>query len=358
MCDGRTLPHADPTKVYLLRDFGQLAHEVWDVTNPANPKIVSRLAGFRDTHKNWWECDTGVAYLVSGVPGWRAKRITRVVDLSDPARPRLIRDFGLVGQEPGSSGSVPPDLHGPISLGPTGNRIYFAYGPGDHGVLQIVDRQRLLTGPAAPTPQNLNFPEVGRLELSSLYGAHTSFPMPAMPIPGFGNSEAARVRDIVMVVGEATKPDCASPRQMVLFADVTDERRPMIISSWTLPETSGGFCVRGGRFGSHASSESMAPVFYKKLAFISHFNAGVRVLDVRDPYRPREVAFFIPPVRAETCAREKPDDPCRKVVQTNNVETDERGFVYIVDRASGGLDILRLTGQAAAIAAQPAVPGS
>ena len=129
VCDGSVLPHADRTKVYLLRDFGQVAHEVWDVTDPAHPARVARMDGFRDTHKSWWECDTGIAYLVAGVPGWRAKRMTDIMDLSDPAHPVFIRDFGLAGQEPGSTGPVPPDLHGPISLGPAGNRIYFAYGP-------------------------------------------------------------------------------------------------------------------------------------------------------------------------------------------------------------------------------------
>ena len=35
----------------------------------------------------------------TGVPGWRAERMTQVFDLSDPANPVHIRDFGLVGQE-------------------------------------------------------------------------------------------------------------------------------------------------------------------------------------------------------------------------------------------------------------------
>ena len=62
----------DPSKFYLLRVFGGLGHEIWDVTDPANPSFLTRIVmGLRDTHKSWWECDTGIAYLVSGVPGWR-----------------------------------------------------------------------------------------------------------------------------------------------------------------------------------------------------------------------------------------------------------------------------------------------
>ena len=104
VCDGRTLPKGDPAKTYMLRVFGGKAHEIWDVTDPANPALLARLESGRDTHKNWWECDTGIAYLVSGIPGWRVRRMTQVYDLSDPAKPVHIRDFGLPGQEPGSTG--------------------------------------------------------------------------------------------------------------------------------------------------------------------------------------------------------------------------------------------------------------
>ena len=97
-----------------------------------------------------------------------------------------------------------------------------------------------------------------------------------------------------MIVDEAILNECAEPRQMVWFADVTVENRPMMISSYTVPEASGNFCERGGRFGSHSSNESMAPVYYKKMAFIAFFNAGVRALDIRDPYHPEGGRLFHP----------------------------------------------------------------
>jgi hypothetical protein len=117
---------------------------------------------------------------------------------------------------------------------------------------------------------------------------------------------------------------------MVWFADVTVENRPMMISSYTVPEASGSFCERGGRFGAHSSNESMAQVFYKKMAFISFFNAGVRALDIRDPYHPTEVGYFIPAITAATdkrCVKIDDKDRCKVAIQTNNVETDERGYI-------------------------------
>ena len=139
ICDGKTLPKGDPAKRYLLRTFGNKGHEIWDVTVPERPALLTTIVkGLKGTHKNWWECDTGIAYVISGDPEWRTRRMTKIYDLSDPAHPVFIRDFGLVGQQPGSTGDVPTELHGPISLGPGANRVYFGYGTATAGVVQIV----------------------------------------------------------------------------------------------------------------------------------------------------------------------------------------------------------------------------
>jgi hypothetical protein len=359
VCDGKSLPKGDPNAVYLLRAVGTLAHEIYNVADPANPRLVARITGgYRDTHKNWWECDTGIAYLVSGLPGWRVPRMTEVYDLSDPAQPAKIRDFGLPGQEPGATGPVPTELHGMISLGRAANRIYFGYGTNKAGIVQIVDRDKLLTGPKEPTPDNLRYAEVGRLEMSPFAGAHSAFPMMKMPMPEFAKEKQGNTRDIVMIVGEMLTNACQGLRQMVYFADVTVEAHPMVVSNWTAREDSGNFCARGGgaRFGSHAVSESMAPVYYRKLAFVSFFSGGVRAVDVRDPYQPKEVGYFVPAVTEATdkrCTKIDGEDRCSTGILTNNVETDDRGYVYITDRANTGLHILEVTGEARAIAGLP-----
>jgi hypothetical protein len=353
VCDGASLPKGDRSAVYLLRTFGSEAHEIWNVADPAHPQLVTRIGGLKDTHKSWWECDTGIAFLVSGAADWRTRRMTQVYDLSDPAHPKKIRDFGLPNQQPGATGQVPTELHGPISTGPQGNRVFFGYGTNKGGILQIVDRKKLIEGPAEPTNDNLRYPEIAQLPMSSLNGAHTTFPMLGMPIAEFAKDKDGSKRDIVMIVDEGLVNECGEARQMVWFADISVENRPMMISSYTVAENSGHFCDRGGRFGSHSSNESMDPIFYKKMAFISFFNAGVRALDVRDPYHPREVGYFIPAITRDTdprCVKIDGKDRCKTAIQTNNVETDDRGYIYIVDRANTGLHILKLTGAARTIA--------
>jgi hypothetical protein len=356
VCDGKTLPKGDRDRVYLLRTFGNSAHEVWDVTEPARPRPVSRLSGLKGTHKNWWECDTGIAYLVSGVDGWRTRRMTQIYDLSDPTKPVFIRNFGLPGQEPTATGSVPTELHGAISTGPAGNRVYFGYGTNKAGVLQIVDRRKLLTGPPEPTPANLLFPQVGRLDLPPWIGAHTVFPVLGMELAEFAGDKAGRRRDFVVISNESLVNECAEARQMVWIVDVTNEATPFGVSNYTVREAEGNFCARGGRFGNHSSNESFTAVYHRRLVFFAWFNAGVRALDIRDPLNPREVASYIPattPTTEPRCVKVDGVDRCKVAIQTNNLEVDDRGLIYAVDRANTGLSILELTGPARAIANIP-----
>jgi hypothetical protein len=352
-------------KTYLLRTFGNNApnsgHEVWDVSDPTKPrKARTVVSGLTSTHKNFWECDTGIAYLVSGdlakadpqvgPSGWRTSRMTKIYDLSDPAKPVFVRDFGLAGQEPGSSASpVPPGAHGPIVLN---NRVYFAYGTSTDGILQIVDRQKLLAGAKEPTAANLNAPEISRLYMSPNWGGHTAFPMLGITIGDWAPNTKGNVRDFVVLVSEAIANECREFRQAAFMVDITTETRPFSVATFQVPESPGGFCRRGGRFGPHSSSESFAPIFYKKLVFLAYFNAGVRAVDIRNPYAPREAAFYIPATTertAERCVTE-PTRSCKVAIQTNNVEADERGYIYLADRANTGLHIVRLTGDAAKIA--------
>ena len=356
VCSGAELPHGERGKFYLLRTFGNSAHEVWDVTDPAKPSRLSTIGPLKGTHKNWWECDTGIALLVSGVEGWRTRRMTQVYDLSDPAHPRFIRNFGLDGQQPGASGTAPVELHGPISAGRARNRIYFGYGTNKDGIVQIVDREKLLSGPPEPTSANLRYPEVGRLVLPPNAGAHTGFPLLDVDVAEFATDKEGAKRDFVAIVDESLVNECQEARQMLWIADITAETRPIGIATWTVPESSGHFCERGGRFGTHSSNENFTPIYYKRILFLAHFNAGVRAVDIRDPYHPREIAFFIPAVSANTeprCIKVDGADRCKTAIQTNNVEVDDRGYIYAVDRANTGVHILALTGDARAVANFP-----
>jgi len=65
------------------------------------------------------------------------------------------------------------------------------------------------------------------------------------------------------------------------------------------------------------------------------------------------VAFYVPAVTSKTdkrCVGTGADEKCKVAIQTNNVEVDDRGYIYIVDRANTGMHILELTGAARSLA--------
>jgi hypothetical protein len=351
VCDGSELPRADKKKVFLLRTRGTASHEMWDVTDPAKPTRLNVIeSGLRDTHKSWWECDSGMAYLVSGAPGWRTKRMAQVYDLGDPSEPQFIRNFGLPGQQPGSTGPVPTDMHGVMSTGPKGNRVYAGYGTTKDGIIEILDRDKLIHGAKDPTDANLESPLIARLDLPPDVGAHTTFPMLGMEVPDLDKyAPSVRKRDFLVTVGETTDNECQSLEQMMHIFDITNENKIFGVSTWYVPESSGNFCSRGGRFGTHSTNENMTSVFYKRIIFVAFFNAGLRAVDVRDPYHPKEIAYYIPAITDKTdkrCVGAGAAEKCKIAIQTNNVEVDARGYIYIVDRANTGMHILQLTGDA------------
>jgi hypothetical protein len=355
VCSGSELPKGDPAKTYLLRTFGESRDEIWDVTTPEKPALVSQFGKFTSTHKNEWECRSGIAYLPGSHDAYRASRVTHVYDLSDPAKPAFIRSFGLIEQLKDANGYHPGQIHGPLSAWPARERVYFGYGTNARGVAQIVDRQKLLKGAAEPTPGNLLDPQVARINLPEFMGAHTAFPLLDVEVPDFKAGEKKK-RDFLVIVNENNVTVCNEPRQMAYFVDISDEKHPLGVASYDVLEAGGNFCARGGRFGAHASNENMTPVYYRRLMFFSWFNAGVRVVDVRDPYRPKEVGYYVPARTAKTdlrCADEAKKTGCVPVIQINNVEVDDRGYVYAVDRANSGMFVLELTGEARDIASLP-----
>ena len=71
---------------------------------------------------------------------------------------------------------------------------------------------------------------------------------------------------------------------------------------------------------------------------------------------PKEIGYYIPAITDKTdkrCVGNGADEQCKVAIQTNNVEVDDRGYIYIVDRANTGMHILELTGEARKIADLP-----
>ena len=75
----------------------------------------------------------------------------------------------------------------------------------------------------------------------------------------------------------------------------------------------------------------------------------------RDPYQPTQIGYCIPSITEATdtrCIKVDGEDRCKTAIQSNNLETGDRGYIYVVDRANTGMHVLELTGEARKIAGQ------
>jgi hypothetical protein len=87
----------------------------------------------------------------------------------------------------------------------------------------------------------------------------------------------------------------------------------------------------------------------------------VRALDVRDPFNVHEIGYYIPAITDKTdkrCVGQGANEHCKVAIQSNNVEVDDRGYIYVVDRANTGMHILELTGAARRVANFPTRPST
>lgn len=414
MCLGSVLPGGQAGKVYMLRGVQggpSAGYEQWDVTNVSAPVRLKALTGLRSTHKDWWECNTGIAFMpgskdpaaFAGTPVWRQSQAMIIYDWSNPHNgqpPVYIRTFGLPGGEPTGTGAVPNSLHGPISAHEhprasqqlargasatndiIGNRIYAAWGVGDDGVMTIIDRKKLLPAayggtwvPATPTSADSPLqseligptsPTVGYYLMSPEQGGHTSRPYFTIQPASFVRFSEFQTRDIVVMTSEATANTangrCTDAPHVGFVVDVTVENSitappgtrvehdpyqgPMGLATlFVQPQFGeryprGNYCTRAVRFGTHSTEENMSNPYDSKLTAIAWFNGGVRIFDIREPYTPTQVAFYVSEANANT-----PNG----AYMTNNVEIDNRGLIYVVDRNGAGMDILQLFGCPASI---------
>ena len=109
--------------------------------------------------------------------------------------------------------------------------------------------------------------------------------------------------------------------------DVTDLKNMEPIAAWDLTERACPWAGQPGvRFGAHQFREKLDST----LIYATWFAGGLRVLDVVDPKLPVEVAWYMPP--------ERNGEP----PQSNDVDVDENGLIYLLDR-NKGLDILEMS---------------
>ncbi|MGC1886768.1 MAG: hypothetical protein WA709_11825 [Stellaceae bacterium] len=449
VCGGNTLAgDLYPNHWFMVRHSGSLNQEIWDVTNPRAPFLISILLGgpsmqttaqgqsvtnvgasltsnqfLTANHHIWWECDTGIAYMIAqsdsdGFPVWNesgSKQHIYIFDLHDPHNPVFIREWGLVGQQPGAATSAgyvscyngpgpncyegftnpPAGVHQAYSAGlynvntsvqypttgvPVLHEVYFPYGVGQDGVVQITDRDKLLDGCTVstnsdcanfPTQGDLLYPQISYVTMKPSQGGHTSIPIFGVPIPQTQTNWVAssvagtpQTWDLLAITSEQTANDCAPQdwkNPTLLDITPTPNANGVLTQAvWpfatlALGQFPGNFCEKGARFGIHELNREIYAPYYGKIIVAAYFNAGIQVWDIRDPTSPRRIAYFIQAPNGNTlpnCASAGgilPTTYCPNATFSDLGEVDDRGYIYNMDRAGSGVTVLQLKGNAAQV---------
>jgi hypothetical protein len=337
--------HGPEKRDYLARNSespGSLKFQIFDITerttDPSKIMLVAEITGtppnscgrgcggdFDDSppapegagypaprsHKGFWSQSTGRFYTSSNEPGFRST-IIQIWDLNDPRNPKFIGRAWLPGQKLGEAGFEDGYVHHPI-VDEQNNRLYagFRHGSGQVAAWDISD-------PASPKlVWSYDTSPPGR-------GPHTVSPIRYETVPNFDGAGLPRTYALVTdEYGGECEPGAIKSKAYMF--DITHESHPMPVETYQVPV--GDFCTRGGGFGPHQHAEhvnSELNRFDDKVAFFAYLNAGIRAVDISDPYNLREVGYFIPKTNV---AGSQP-------IQLTDVDIDHRGLLYASDRSA------------------------
>jgi hypothetical protein len=105
---------------------------------------------------------------------------------------------------------------------------------------------------------------------------------------------------------------------------ITQETLPLPIATFQVPGLDRDGSPQPPMTGCHQPSER----FTGAVLPFAWFAQGLRLVDVADPFAPKEVGHFVPDAA-----------PGAERLSSNDVTIDDRGLIYLVDRVSG-LDII------------------
>ena len=288
-------PENDPTGT------SAVGLKIFDIADRGRPREV---AFFRTHARGVHRFDLqGTHVFASSMwPGFPSN-ILVILDVADPVRPTVVGQWWFPGQD-AAGRPVLPDYWVHLALA-RGDRAYAACGRAGAVIVDISD-------PAHPKT-------VGQAAWNPPYASptHTFLPVP----------HAIRNRRFAVVTDEDVTDDVLEdPPAFMWILDITNEARPVPVATYQVDQE--GLVVPGRRFGAHQPWEHVRE---DNIVYVTWFSGGIRAVDISDPYRPREVAAYVPP----------PSSP-RSVPQSNDVFVDGRGLVFAIDRYRG-LSVLELS---------------
>lgn len=276
---------------------------IYDTSKPDTPRLISKwMTGGKGVHR--YDYDGRYAYISPTADGF-VGNFAMILDLADPANPTEVGRWWIPGQWTGGGEEypwhnyVPPRCHHPLRMG---DRLYVSYWHHGLFILDISDMTRpraiahINSSPAFPHP------------------THTCLPIP-QPLKG---------RSIMVVADEDVAKLRPHAPAFTWIYDITDETNPLPISTFQVPGLDVDGAPQPPMTGCHQPSER----FSGSIIPFAWFAQGLRLVDIADPFAPREVGHYLPdpPEGAERAS-------------SNDVTMDDRGIIYLIDRVRG-VDII------------------
>ena len=285
--------------------FARAGFRVWDIADISNPRLISHVkTGGVGVHR--FDVDDNYAYISTGMEGYGGN-ILIIYDVRDAARAHEISRWWLPGQH--IAGGETPE--GPFDAW----HLHHAMRCGDE----------LWAGCFTAGLRVIDISDIRNPRTVGAYNYHPPIGDPTHTVLRVPHQLGGR--DVAIAIDEAHgRHHGQIPAGMWLF-DVGDLARIKPLGHFQMSEFDTPWARKGGRFGAHQFQEHIEGA----LVYCTWFSGGLRVVDISDPLAPQEVAWFIP-------------EPCggQPSPQTNDVEVDARGLVYIIDRHCG-FDILEIT---------------
>jgi hypothetical protein len=289
---------------------------VYDIARPDAPRRIGFMPVEGGGIHRIWYVGGRWAYVSALLDGF-TDYILMTVDMADPANPREAGRYWLpgmnlaAGESPSWRASSRYGLHHAIIDGDT---AYAAWRDAGMVVIDIADRAK----PMLIVHRNWSPPFGG--------GTHNCLPLPD--------------RELLVVLDEAVLDHQEDGVKLIWVFDNRSKANPVSIATFPTPAEA-DYAARGGHFGPHNIHENRPGSFVSsQLIFATYQNAGVRVFDIADPYRPVEVGAWVPPPPT----RMMDHRPNRaRVIQSADVFVDRDGLIYSTDY-NAGLFILEYRG--------------